>query len=225
MDHHTEDAHLSGTAVEELLGAEVDHVGLVAGVGSETDGDGSTAQVTGEGTLLLLEHSELKNTADGKDGEDKVNGVDGRVTDDGGVTAGEVSTSGETVVVAPSGGISEGSQHGNTAVLDLNLAKAIETGLVAILHKVQRVPADGTVTEVGGTDLTVKGGPNRSRRAAGLGGGKGSGRAGHEGKSSNGAHDFSRLGLNLLPKGGKDGNKSTPWLCAISAILLAFQVQ
>ena len=193
MDHHTEDAHLSGTAVEELLGAEVDHVSLVAGVGSEPNGGGSTTHVTGEGTLLLLEHSELKNTADGKDWEDKVNGVDGRVTDDGGVTAGEVSTSGETVVVAPGGGISEGSQHGNTAVLDLNLAETIETGLVAILHKVQRVPADGTVTEVGGTDFIVEG-RDSGRDAAGLGGGKGGGRAGHKGKSSNDTHDFERLG-------------------------------
>ena len=188
MDHHTEDAHLSGTAVEELLGAEVDHVGLVAGVGSETNGDGSTTHVTGKGTLLLLEHSEFENTADGKDGEDTVNSVDGRVADDGGVAAGEVLTSGEAVVIAVRGRISEGSHHSDTAVLDLNLAEAIEPLLVTIFHKVQRVPADGAVTEVSGADLVVKGTSDGGGNTAGLGGGKSSGRASHKGKSSNNTH-------------------------------------
>jgi len=79
-------------------------------------------------------------------------------------------------------------------VLDLNRTEPIESGLVAIIHKVQRVPADGTVTEVGGSDLTIEGASDSSRDAAGVSRRKSGGRAGHKGNSSSDTHGFDRVG-------------------------------
>lgn len=98
-------------------------------------------------------------------------------TDNGSVATGEALTAGKSVIVGIGGGVAKSSQHGDTAMLDLNVTETIEASLVTILHEVEGVPAYGLPAEIGGADLVLEG-TDSGGGAGGLsGGGKGGGGA------------------------------------------------
>lgn len=72
VHHHSENTHLGRAAVVELPGPQVDHVLLAPREGSESDGERGGAEVSGEGSRLLLP-GELQKSGSEEDGDQVLN--------------------------------------------------------------------------------------------------------------------------------------------------------
>ena len=104
------------------------------------------------------------------------------------VTSGEILTSRETST-RPGSGISPGSKHSNTSMLQLNTTKVVEAILVSIGNVTERIPT--SKLRGGGTDFVIEG--------SGEGGGGLGDRDGGEsgGRADDGSED-STLHFTLL---------------------------
>ena len=143
VDHEGEDAHHGGTALVELLGAEVVLL-LLGGVADESNGEaGSGAEVTGEGSLVLAPDGELEEANEEEDlgeaGEgDLVQGAEAG----GDVLEADAELLGEVAGEAKAGGgpeVAEEGKLGNTAVLELDVTETVEALLVGVLQKAERI--------------------------------------------------------------------------------------
>lgn len=180
MHHEAKDAHLSGTAIVEL-----DGLLLVEGL---------LVPARGAGLGLLdvgLAHSEA--TLDGSDSEQGAEhglGREGGKGGNAGGDLGQIVAGGEGLGQAVAGSghkVAEDGKLGDTAVLGLHVAEAVEAILVSVLEQAKRVPEAKRGL---GTDLGLEA-HLHGRRASNAGhGGESGGRA--EGKE-----DGSAIGVEI----------------------------
>ena len=161
VDHEAEDAHHGGTAVVELDGALGELGLLVKGVPAEVEG--TVAEVTGEFTGLGTVGGVLHDTKlEGADKEDDLGNSglgDGVGADDGGDAVGvgvegvASEVDGAVKVDAGAGDdLAEEGKLGDTAVLELDVTKALEAFLVSIVEEAEGiVEAEGLL----GTELLL----------------------------------------------------------------------
>ena len=142
VDHKGKNSHLGGTAVVELDGTLLKLSLLVEGVPAEVDE--SVAEVTWELSLTgnILHDEELKESYE-KDDLDDSSLRDGRKSLESsrdGVEGGAVVVNVSGKTNSGSGGdVSKDSQLGDTAVLELNRAEAIEALLSNSIEHTKRI--------------------------------------------------------------------------------------
>ena len=132
MDHQAEDAHLGGTAVVELDGELLVDGGLVPlGLGELDLGDLVLAEA-----VAVLDRTDEEEELYQAGGGDVLDG--GQAGTDGGEGDAVSDLTGE----ADTGGgdnVAEDGKHGDAAVLGLDLAEAVEAGLVGTVQQVQGI--------------------------------------------------------------------------------------
>jgi len=145
VNHEAKKTHHSGTALVELNGTLLNLGLLIERVPSEIDE--AIAEVTNElprlGTIGRVLHDEdLKEANEGEELEKarSGDGLEGTESSGDGVEGGarEVDVTRETDSSSGSE-VPGNAKHGNTAVLDLDIPKAVEVGLVAISDKAKGV--------------------------------------------------------------------------------------
>mmetsp|Transcript_32227 Transcript_32227/g.67785 ORF Transcript_32227/g.67785 Transcript_32227/m.67785 type:complete len:271 (-) Transcript_32227:67-879(-) len=179
MNHHSKNTHLCRTAIVQLPGPQVNHILLSSCIGSESNGELGSTEISWEGSLLLLP-GQFQKSGGQSDGDQVL------VTnlENGFMTSGEILTSRETSS-RPSSGISPGSKHGNAAVLKLDTTEVVETLLVAISDVTEGIPASELWG--GGTDFVIEGSV-KGRGGLGHGSGGEGGGAGKEGSEEGKFH-------------------------------------
>ena len=193
MNHKAEDAHHSSAAVVDLDGALGQLLLVAKHIPAEIEE--AVTEITGElarlGTVGGVLHD--KNLEEAHEGKDLEGALD---RDLGGGTPAnakisKLDTMGDLArETNASGGdnMTKESKHGNTAVLDLDVAEAVKFLLGLVVDQVEGVPVSlGIDKEVGRSGLrlvSVDGG----RGTASLSGSKGGGRAGKGSEDGNGLH-------------------------------------
>ena len=186
MDHKGKDTHLGCTSVVELDSALGSLGLLVEGVPAEVKG--TITEVTGELSLTsnILHDSELQESNEKEDLEDsgRRNLREGSKSTRNGVEAGAVVVNVSRKTNSSCGGdMSKNSQLRDTAVLELNISKAVEAFLVSISKHTKRI--EETKRRLG-TNLALE--CLKSGLRGGLGGrSEGSGR-GDKGSGDGGLH-------------------------------------
>ena len=147
VDHKTKDAHHGCPSVVQLDGA-LPHLGGIIKLVPAVD-ELSIPEVADELIALVvinsLHNSKLKDADEGKDLLDS-SLRDGVVAEEGGKAArvrregvaGVVDVSVEEVSRSGSD-LSKEGKHGNSAVLDLDESKAVESGLVGVIEHTERI--------------------------------------------------------------------------------------
>ena len=139
VDHEGEDAHHGGTALVELDGALVELGLLVEGVPAEVDGTVAEVadELTGLGAVGGVLHDEgLEEADEGEELEeacsrDVLEGLEAG----GDVGEAEALAVGDGAGEADAGGggeVSGDGEHGDAAVLDLDVTEAVEVGLITV---------------------------------------------------------------------------------------------
>jgi len=139
VDHEGKDAHHGGTALVELDGALVELGLLVEGVPPEVDE--AVAEVANEFASLgavggVLHHEGLEEADEGE-GLEEAGSRDVLEGLEAGGDVGEVDAlaGGDGAREADTGGggeVTGDSEHGNAAVLDLDVTETVEVGLITI---------------------------------------------------------------------------------------------
>uniref|UniRef100_A0A7S4N1G3 Uncharacterized protein n=1 Tax=Odontella aurita TaxID=265563 RepID=A0A7S4N1G3_9STRA len=191
VDHEAKDAHHGGAAVVELDGTLGELGLLIEGVPSKIKG--AVAEVAGELSLSsdILHDAKLKST-DEKEELDEASLGDGSIAEDSGKAVG-VRLEGVTGVVnvtrevdAVTGhDLAEESKLADTAVLELDVTKAIELLLVGICEEAKGIEESKRGL---GTELALEG-VDGGGGLADLGGREGGGRASKDGSDGE-LHDF-----------------------------------
>jgi hypothetical protein len=125
VDHESEDAHLGGAAVVELDGELLVNGGLVPS---------GSLELSLLDVILAGSEAELDGTDEG-DGLGNAGGGDGVEGGKAGLHGGEGKAVGDFSGQADAGGghdVAEDGEHGNTAVLGLDGAEAVEALLVSV---------------------------------------------------------------------------------------------
>jgi hypothetical protein len=181
MDHKSEDSHLGSTSVIEFDGTLGELLLFVEGVPSEVDV--SVAEITNEFVSCswnILHEGALKDS-DESNHLDKSSGRDGVRAEKGGNTI-RVGVEGVTSIVNVSwkvdsgtgDDLSEESKLADTAVLDLDVTKAVKSFLVLTGELSERIEESERSL---GTELVLEG----HRDSGGLGGLLGRGEGGSRG--------------------------------------------
>jgi hypothetical protein len=185
VNHASKDSHHGGTSLVEFLGAKLVLL-FFRRVSKETNWDSGSAKVSREGTFVLLPETNLQhsNETDNLGNSGNRDGGDGSETsrDIGELRSGEINVTRKTST-SPSGQIPEESELSNTSVLNLNITKAIKSGLVAALKKAEGIKESKWRLNTKLVLESLEGGSLRSR----LGRSEGSGR-GQEGGKDSGLH-------------------------------------
>ncbi len=174
MDHQAQDAHLGSAALVQLLGTEGQ---LLIGtlVAQEADWDHGSTEVAREGGLVLLPQADFQHTDEANDlgNSGSRDGGDGGKSgrDVGELGARKVNVSWKTDS-GPGGQVSEEGKLADTSVLDLDVTKAVEGGLVATGEHAQRIEVSKGWLH---TKLVLEGHLGGDRGLGDLGRGKGSG--------------------------------------------------
>mmetsp|Transcript_11293 Transcript_11293/g.33820 ORF Transcript_11293/g.33820 Transcript_11293/m.33820 type:complete len:227 (+) Transcript_11293:1114-1794(+) len=188
VDHEGEDAHLGGAAVVEFDAALEGLLLLGEGVPAEVEG--AVAEVTGEfargGAVGRVLHDDELEEADEGDDLGNAGGGDGA---EGAEAGRDVRELGARVVdgareedAGLGGDLAEDGEHTDAAVLDLDVAEAVELLLVGVREEAEGIPeAEGRLD----AELGLEG--LEGRRAGGGRGGDG-GREG-EGRGREGRND------------------------------------
>jgi hypothetical protein len=187
MDHEAEDTHHGGTTVVELDGA-LGELGLLIVVREPSDREARAREVSREGSLILLPSSKLQEANEGKDLEGTGNGdLEGscpaltNIRELGSI-GGDLTREADS---STSGDLAQEGKLADAAVLELDVTKTLEALLVRIIEHTQGVEEAKRRL---GTELVLKS-VEGGGGLAGLGRGKGSGRA-DDGSKDGGLHGF-----------------------------------
>ena len=182
MNHEAQHSHLCGTALVELYGTLVELL-LLSVVTDPSDREGRGREVSWEGGFVLLPSGELKKTAEGEDLE----GTSHRGLEASGPATGDVGELGSVKrnvsweANSSSGDeVSDNTKHADTAMLDLDVTKAVELFLVTVGNEAKGIKESERRL---GTELVFEGHVEGRGGLASLGRGKGSGGGDKGGKN------------------------------------------
>ena len=141
MDHKSKNTHHGSTSVVEFDGTLLKLGLLVKGIPAEIGG--SVAVVSGEFTVSIgLANDELEEEDEDENLRQATLGEGG----DGSKTRGDIgellAVKGQVSWEAVSGKgvkVTSNGKHGDTSVLDLNLAKTLESGLASVVKHTKRI--------------------------------------------------------------------------------------